>query len=75
MNRCSKIAAILALWAAAAGAASAQGRRPPDNAPKQGSAAPDFTLYRLDDPQQKSPVKLSSFKGKKPVVLIFGSYT
>lgn len=51
------------------------GKRPPDNAPKVGSDAPDFTLYRLDDKKQEKPVKLSDFEGKKPVVLIFGSYT
>jgi len=41
-------------------------------APKQGAAAPDFTLKTLDG---KKKVRLSSFKGKKPVALIFGSYT
>lgn len=51
------------------------GKRPPDNAPKVGADAPDFTLYRLDDKKQEKPVKLSDFEGKKPVVLIFGSYT
>ena len=39
---------------------------------KVGDAAPDFTLA---DPNGKSEVTLSSFKGKKPVVMIFGSYT
>jgi thiol-disulfide isomerase/thioredoxin len=37
-----------------------------------GDAAPDFTL---PDQNAKSEVRLSSFRGKKPVVLIFGSYT
>lgn len=37
-----------------------------------GKPAPDFTLKSLDG---KSEVKLSSFKEKKPVALIFGSYT
>jgi len=41
-------------------------------APKQGDAAPDFTLKHLDG---KSKVRLSSFRGKRPVALIFGSYT
>jgi peroxiredoxin len=35
-----------------------------------GSAAPDFTLPRLEDGRQ---VRLSSFRGHKPVVLVFGS--
>ena len=37
-----------------------------------GDAAPDFSLKSQDG---KSGVQLSSFKGSKPVVLIFGSYT
>ena len=37
-----------------------------------GDPAPDFTLL---DPQGKRKVTLSDFRGKKPVVLIFGSYT
>jgi peroxiredoxin len=56
-------------------ALAAQGGRPKDNAPKVGADAADFKLYRLDDKKQENPVKLSDFKGKKPVVLIFGSYT
>ena len=39
---------------------------------KVGGPAPDFNLKRLHG---DGKVKLSSFKGKKPVVLIFGSYT
>ena len=42
------------------------------NAPKAGEEAPDFTLAT---PDGKRSVTLSSFKHKKPVVLIFGSYT
>jgi len=37
-----------------------------------GSDAPDFSLQTFD---KSSQVQLSSFKGKKPVVLVFGSYT
>jgi AhpC/TSA family len=37
-----------------------------------GDAAPDFTLKTLDGAKQ---VQLSSFRGQKPVVLVFGSYT
>ena len=37
-----------------------------------GDAAPDFRLPTLD---QTSEVSLASFRGSKPVVLIFGSYT
>jgi hypothetical protein len=39
---------------------------------KPGDAAPDFTLPTLKGDQK---VRLSDSKGKKPVVLIFGSYT
>lgn len=39
---------------------------------KTGDAAPDFDLQTLD---RKSRVRLSSFRGKKPVMLVFGSYT
>jgi hypothetical protein len=37
-----------------------------------GDMAPDFELKRL---HSSETVKLSSFRGKKPVALIFGSYT
>ena len=37
-----------------------------------GDAAPDFTLPTLD---KSSQVELAAFRGQKPVVLIFGSYT
>jgi peroxiredoxin len=41
-------------------------------APKAGDIAPDFELY---DAEGKSAIRLSDFRGKKPVALIFGSYT
>jgi hypothetical protein len=40
--------------------------------PKLGQMAPDFTLKTNDN---KREVRLSSYRGKKPVVLIFGSFT
>lgn len=43
-----------------------------DNAPKVGDEAPPFKLKSLDG---KSKTDLAKFKGKKPVVLLFGSYT
>ena len=43
-----------------------------DNAPKVGDTAPTFTLKSHDG---KSETSLASFKGEKPVVLFFGSYT
>ena len=41
-------------------------------APAIGADAPDFELPRLGSTEQ---VRLSSFRGRKPVALIFGSYT
>jgi hypothetical protein len=49
----------------------AKGARPVDKL-KAGDPAPDFTLPDLTGKKQ---VTLSSFRGKKPVVLIFGSIT
>ena len=37
-----------------------------------GDLAPDFTLPRTD---HSTDVTLSSFRGHRPVVLVFGSYT
>ncbi len=37
-----------------------------------GDNAPDFSLETRD---KKSKVQLSSFRGQKPVALVFGSYT
>lgn len=37
-----------------------------------GQAAPDFSLGVLD---KSATMQLSSFRGKEPVVLVFGSYT
>ena len=37
-----------------------------------GDTAPNFSLQTLD---KKSRIELSSFRGSRPVVLVFGSYT
>lgn len=43
---------------------------------KEGQKAPDFELALLDkEGKPGKKVKLSSFKGDRPVVLFFGSYT
>ena len=41
---------------------------------KVGDKAPDFTLKKLNSKKEET-VTLSGFQGKKPVVLVFGSYT
>jgi hypothetical protein len=41
-------------------------------APKVGDLAPDF---ELQDPSGNTVVRLSDFRGKRPVALVFGSYT
>ncbi len=41
-------------------------------APKVGDVAPDFELR---DVNGENPVRLSDFRGQKPVALIFGSFT
>ncbi len=43
-----------------------------DTAPKPGEEAPDFELKTADG---KGSIRLSSFRGKKPVVLIFGCFS
>ena len=45
-----------------------------EGALKVGDVAPDFELQRLGG-KDEARVKLSSFQGKRPVALIFGSYT
>jgi hypothetical protein len=42
------------------------------NAPRAGDIAPDFTIYDIEG---QNSVTLSSFRGKKPVALVFGSFT
>jgi hypothetical protein len=42
------------------------------HAPKVGDLAPDFSL---EDPSGVTRVRLSDFRGKRPVALMFGSYT
>jgi len=57
--------------------AHAQGMRGIDLAPLQGTKAPDFELQRLnkDGSLSKETVKLGEVSKKKPVALVFGSYT
>ncbi len=41
-------------------------------APKIGDVSPDFELH---DANSENPVRLSDFRDRKPVALMFGSYT
>ena len=65
-----------ALAVSAAVSAHAQDRRgiPRDRngSTRVGEPAPDFTLTTLDN---SAEVTLSSYRGERPVALIFGSYT
>ena len=47
-------------------------RKYDSGAPRLGDSAPDFELR---DIQGEDPIRLSSFRGHKPVALIFGSFT
>jgi len=56
--------------------AAAQSQRPGGRqqgaGPRVGEPAPDFKLQTKDGQRE---VQLSSFKGQRPVVLVFGSFT
>lgn len=52
--------------------AKARQERLDARAPKPGDVAPDFELR---DVNGENPVRLSDFRGQKPVALIFGSFT
>jgi len=62
-----KLGSVLALMLALSAGMFAQQPATPKVALKVGDPAPDFTLMDTD----RQPVKLSSFKGKKNVVLAF----
>lgn len=79
MNRFVNLCFLLALLAAAgcqtAPRAEVRKRHPGDlRRPTKlqvGDPAPDFKLKRMDGGE----VRLSSFRGQRPVLLVFGSYT
>ncbi|MDP7035444.1 MAG: redoxin domain-containing protein [Planctomycetota bacterium] len=47
-------------------------RKRQGNVPKVGEQAPEFDLNRADG---SGSVRLSDYRNKQPVVLVFGSYT
>lgn len=53
-------------------AASKPATQPTRAAPQAGESAPSFKLKSLDG---KSEFELTSVRGKRPVLLLFGSYT
>lgn len=79
MNRLVNLCFLLALLAAAgcqtAPHTAARKRHPGDlrqpTKLRVGDPAPDFKLKRMDGGE----VRLSSFRGQRPVLLVFGSYT
>jgi hypothetical protein len=58
--------------AQAPGKAKAKAERPQEGRLKPGDEAPNFKLKRLNADEE---LELASFRGKRPVVLVFGSYT
>ena len=75
------LAALVVATSSAAFAQEREGRRgsrgrgrmsKDDSAPKVGEAAPTFNLKSLNG---KHETDLAAFRGKRPVVLFFGSYT
>jgi len=62
--------ATIALPAAAQSQRLGDRQRPAG--PRVGEPAPDFKLKTKDGQRE---VRLSSFKGQRPVVLVFGSFT
>ena len=41
-------------------------------APRAGDLAPDFELF---DPDGANPIRLSDFQERKPVAIVYGSFT
>ena len=88
-TRTALVIADLAVTVTSAAAQERRMRGRQDRAPKVGQDAPDFELQRVivsaKDAKEKATksatkkkpktLKLSSFEGKKPVVLVFGSFT
>ncbi len=59
-------------WSQPAGKSKAKGERPQEGKLQPGDDAPNFKLKKLNADEE---VELASFRGKRPVVLVFGSYT
>jgi hypothetical protein len=59
-------------WAQSPGRSKAKGERPQAGKLQPGDDAPNFKLKKLHAEEQ---IELSTFRGTRPVVLVFGSYT
>jgi hypothetical protein len=59
-------------WSQNPGQGKAKGERPQEGKLQPGDEAPNFKLRRLNAAEE---VELASFRGQRPVVLVFGSYT
>ena len=77
----TRLIAVLGVFLLAATPQQGRGKRPPQSRGiSKGKKAADFKLKKLAKSEQEKRgkpeyVKLSQFKNKKPVVLVFGSYT
>jgi hypothetical protein len=72
---CLVVLLLGADWVSAQGRGSSnrrRGDRMPATALREGDPAIDFSLGSADG---KRKVTLSAFRGKRPVILVFGSYT
>jgi hypothetical protein len=63
---------LTSLWAQGPSGKKAADRKRGEDRVRENDVAPDFELKTTDG---KTLVKLSDFRGKKPVALVFGSYT
>jgi hypothetical protein len=61
-----------AAWSQSPVKGKAKGERPQEGKLQPGDEAPNFKLKRLNADEE---LELASFRGKRPVVLVFGSYT
>ena len=78
-------AAVCCILAASAGVAAPPEKGKPPAALAVGEEAPDFELVKIDAVKDKDAdatkfepkdfIKLSSFRGKQPVFVVFTSYT
>ena len=74
MKRIVCLVIAASLWSAGTTESDEQRRRPTASSLKVGQKAPTIKLEYLNKDKEKD-FDLKDFTGKKPVVLVFGSYT